>query len=712
MTRRTAVVLAALLCVVPPARAQLDLGPEFQVNTYTTGRQAAPAVAIGGDGSFVVTWHSRYEFSYFGDYDQPDAPGDSASGVFLQRFDADGVPVGGEQHVNTFTPSQQVLPDVSASADGKFVVVWQSGCRTFGHPQPCSPGAYGPAVALQRFDAAGAPAGTEQVVNAITPDLRFSPAVASTPAGEFVVVWRSNSPGYSAQEIAARRFSADGTPAGDEFRVSARGTLHHPPDVAVDAAGNFVVVWRSSAVSTYEQTIQARMFDASGVPLGEIEVAREGEEVQYVRSPAVAATAGGEFVVVWEAYYPFRIGREIRGRRFAADGTPLGPPVRVNTKADREQTGPAVAADAAGNFVVTWATYDYDSRRYPIAAQAFAHDGVPLGREFQVASMALYQREAAIAGNGAGEFVVAWSSYYDYRGGRDVFARQLSLPPCSEAAECDDADLCTIDTCEGGVCLDRLQPGCCHVPDDCDDLDPCTDDVCTANACSNPPIPGCVSCQFGSGNVCTAPNPCTIAFCDGSLGRCQSAAIPGCCLTAADCDDGLTCTEDACDAEHACTNTLIPDCVACSEDAECSTGCLIAPETCEAGRCVSPTGCPIVTIDEHEPLGESGKLLVRVQVPVDVPGKGKIKIVVTGTVGQLDPSDEPSRRCNQGKVAGRSRAVVEPGGDRAALLALTKAGARCLAADPDAALPIAITVQVRRRKQPLSKVTEPRIWRR
>jgi hypothetical protein len=46
------------------------------------------------------------------------------------------------------------------------------------------------------------------------------------------------------------------------------------------------------------------------------------------------------------------------------------------------------------------------------------------------------------------------------------------------------------------------------------------------------------------------------------------------------------------------------------------------------------------------------------------------------------------------------------------LLSLTKAGARCLAADPDGVLPVDVTVRIKRKKTPLTEVTEPRAWRR
>ena len=52
-------VLAAL--AVSPllpceALALVPLGPEFQVNSYTTNNQWFPSVAADDDGNFVVVW--------------------------------------------------------------------------------------------------------------------------------------------------------------------------------------------------------------------------------------------------------------------------------------------------------------------------------------------------------------------------------------------------------------------------------------------------------------------------------------------------------------------------------------------------------------------------------------------------------------------------------------------------------------------------------
>ena len=117
-TRRAASPLylnAFLFLLVPsphPATAQL-LGPEFQVNSYTTSHQASPAVAADGSGNFVVVWESYYQDG-------------SLWGAFGQRFNSAGSPVGSEFQVNIFTTGAQGAVAVAGGVSGSFVVVWES----------------------------------------------------------------------------------------------------------------------------------------------------------------------------------------------------------------------------------------------------------------------------------------------------------------------------------------------------------------------------------------------------------------------------------------------------------------------------------------------------------------------------------------------------------------------------------------------------------
>ena len=112
------------------------LGGEFQLNTFTAGNQATPSVVALGDGGFVAVWNSA------------DQDGDT-TGVFGQRFDGAGNPVGSEFQINTETTGSQNTPSAAALEDGGFVVSWQS----VGQDGDAN------GVFAQRFDAEAQPLG-------------------------------------------------------------------------------------------------------------------------------------------------------------------------------------------------------------------------------------------------------------------------------------------------------------------------------------------------------------------------------------------------------------------------------------------------------------------------------------------------------------------------------------------------------------------------
>jgi hypothetical protein len=198
-------------------------GSEFQVNSYTTGFQTTPSVASDAGGNFVVVWDSLGQDG-------------SSYGVFGQRFNASGIPVGSEFQVNSYTTSIQRVPAVASDANGNFVVVWNS----YGQDG----NGYG--VFGQRFNASGIPQGSEFQVNSFTTGQQHNPAVSSDTNGNFVVVWNSYGQDGSSEGVFGQLFNAGGLPLGSEFRANAYTTSsQQAAAVASDANGNFVVVWNS-----------------------------------------------------------------------------------------------------------------------------------------------------------------------------------------------------------------------------------------------------------------------------------------------------------------------------------------------------------------------------------------------------------------------------------------------------------------------------------
>jgi Ca2+-binding RTX toxin-like protein len=88
-------------------------GPEFRVNTTTIYDQVTPALAALADGGFVVSWHSNFQDG-------------SGYGIYAQRYDVNGGVVGAEFRVSTTTYSDQWGSTIASLVDGGFVVSWSS----------------------------------------------------------------------------------------------------------------------------------------------------------------------------------------------------------------------------------------------------------------------------------------------------------------------------------------------------------------------------------------------------------------------------------------------------------------------------------------------------------------------------------------------------------------------------------------------------------
>src|SRR5262245_42517035 len=316
------------------APAIVPVGSEFRVNTYTaaTTFRGNPALAADSAGNFVVTW-----LSYLQD--------GSGEGVYAQRFDASGNPIGGEFRANTFTTGDQEYPSVAMDADGDFVIAWHS----------VGQDGDGRGVFARRYDAAGNALGPEFQVNTYSTYDQLFPSVAMDAVGDFVVVWQDNNNNPTGG-IWARRYNSASTPQGDAFRVpvSTSNTLVQlNPAVAMDAAGNFVVVWDSFGQDGDLNGIYARRYSAAGQALTS-EFPINTYTTSRQERPAIAMSAGGDFVVSWESLGQDGSDYGIYAQRYNAAAAPQGGEFPVNTFTTQRQFLSAAAMNAAGDFLITW----------------------------------------------------------------------------------------------------------------------------------------------------------------------------------------------------------------------------------------------------------------------------------------------------------------------------------------------------------------------
>ena len=221
-------------------------------------------------------------------------------------------------------------------------------------------------------------------------------------------------------DIYARMFDAAGTPLTAEFAVTTAVGAQQEVDVAMDAAGNFVVAWQGLDVDS--EGIWARRYDSTGTALGaEFQVNATTADQQD--DPSIAMASDGRFVIVWESNNQDGGGEGIYAQLYDASGAIVRSEFLANTTTSGSQSQPDVAMDDSGNFVVSWMSGDGNS--FGIQFQRYDAAGIAIGGETQANTETLYgQEEVNVSMNGAGEIVFVWQSELQDGSGTGVYARR------------------------------------------------------------------------------------------------------------------------------------------------------------------------------------------------------------------------------------------------------------------------------------------------
>ncbi|HLA63074.1 MAG TPA: T9SS type A sorting domain-containing protein, partial [Rhodothermales bacterium] len=391
-TAVTATVLGLMAAAPAGAQGVSPAGSEFLVNTYTTGSQFDPRVAMDADGDFVVVWSSPLS-----------NPG---RGVYARRYSAAGVPQGDEIVLYTSTSGTMGDPEVAMAANGDFVVAWKH-----------SEGGVDEPFFARRFSAAGVSQGEEFRLG---PDSRPTLVRAAMDAdGDFVLIWLSPLE-FGSPDVFGQRYAASGAPQGEPFRVNTYTISNqNAPEVAMDPDGDFVVTWQSAG-QQISYDIYAQRYTAAGVPAGANFLVNTST-TSVERAPDVAMDADGDFVVTWMNPSPAG-DYDIHARRYAASGAPVGEEFRVNANTMGSQSTPTVAMDADGGFVATWRGGD-NTR---IMGRAFTSSGVAVGGDFAVNTTGTAIRENLVAMDADGDAVVIWRGRGVGGDGYDIYGQRYT----------------------------------------------------------------------------------------------------------------------------------------------------------------------------------------------------------------------------------------------------------------------------------------------
>ena len=329
--------------------AGATIGGEFQVNTYTTGDQYFPSVAMDANGNFVVAWAS-------------DGQDGGDDGIYAQRFDGSGNKVGNEYQVNSYTSRNQTHPSVAMNAGGSFVITWSS------HIQDGSNyGVYG-----QMYDSAGIEVGGEFQIHTYRSDDQYLPAAAIDGAGNFIVTWASYNQDGDHYGVFGQRFDATGGKIGSEFQINTyTSSIQIWQSVSMSNSGEFVVVWSSQSQDGSGYGIFGQRYNAAGAKVGS-EFQINTHVLNDQNNSSVAMDNAGNFVVTWDSLGQVnQFNREVYGQRFDATGAKLGSEFQINTHTAGQQQYPSVAMDGTSNFVVVWQSGSQDGSLNGIYAQRF-----------------------------------------------------------------------------------------------------------------------------------------------------------------------------------------------------------------------------------------------------------------------------------------------------------------------------------------------------
>ncbi|WP_183451189.1 putative Ig domain-containing protein, partial [Microvirga lupini] len=381
----------------------------------------------------------------------------SSWGIYAQHYGADGTALGGEVRVNTTTASEQMYPAITALAGGGYVVTWMSSGQ--------DGSGYG--VYAQRYGADGGTLGGEVRVNTFTTSDQYFPATTALAGGGYVVTWMSVNQDGSGWGIYAQCYGADGSALGGEVRVNTTAAnSQERPAITALADGGFAVTWMSVDQDGSGWGIYAQRYGAEGTPLGgELRVNTTTFSNQMF--PAITALAGGGYVVTWMSSGQDGSGYGIYAKRYGADGAALGGEIRVNSTTASDQANPAITALAGGGYVVTWMSINQDGSAYGIYAQRYGADGTPLGGELRInTTTANSQEQPAITALADGGFVVTWMSLNQDGSGWGIYNKVFSGTLANQAPVADAGGPYAID--EGEAVL--LNAGASYDPDNDDTI--------------------------------------------------------------------------------------------------------------------------------------------------------------------------------------------------------------------------------------------------
>lgn len=281
-------------------------------------------------------------------------------------------------------------------------------------------GGSGASISAQRFSANGSPIGDELTVYGNAAHNSFDPEITALADGGYVVAYNGSYRDGSYYSYHIRVFGADGTPRGNDFRVNqTTDSFQSFGDVTPLQDGNFAVTWRSGEVDGSFNSVMLRLFEEDGTPItSELQVNQYWQDSQI--DPSIDTLNNGNIVVTWKSYGQDGSGDGVYARLIGPDGHFLADEFQVHTQVENAQSNPEVTALSDGGFVIVWVNSTSDETA-SILGQRFSSNGDRIGGEIELSEGSQQLNVRPIVDEvSAGVISVSWQDF-----DRDTFTGQI-----------------------------------------------------------------------------------------------------------------------------------------------------------------------------------------------------------------------------------------------------------------------------------------------
>jgi hypothetical protein len=391
-------LLLSFVCLVGQAGAQWSHNPlENNPVCKAIDYQIQPAEVSDGHGGAIIVWEDYRN----GNYD-----------IYVQRIDSAGKTRWTTDGVAVSTAvNNQFAPMIGSDGSGGAIIVWTDSRSGTDND-----------IYAQRFDSLGAARWTANGVPICTSaGDQSSPVLSSDGSGGAIITWADARGGTV--DIYAQKINTSGVVqwTGNGVAISAAAGDQYDLAIAGDGAGGAIIAWtdtRSGTTDVYAQRVNGSglvQWTVNGVGVSTAPLAQQNS--------VITGDGAGGAIIAWEDY---RYGladiyaQKLDGAGVAAwysDG------IEVCGEAN-QQYSPAIIGDGSGGAYVAWRDFR-SGVIYTIYAQKINSAGNVewMGGGKTMSTVASFQGNPVLTGDGAGGMIVAW---VDFRvSDNDIYAQRV-----------------------------------------------------------------------------------------------------------------------------------------------------------------------------------------------------------------------------------------------------------------------------------------------